>query len=100
MIRRPPRSTLFPYTTLFRSSRCNGADVGHTPLLLRALHRGQQVRNRDRCENADDRDNDQQLDEGKTFLLPGHEIPPFPGLGIANYVPVPDHMEVIAKYIT
>src|SRR2546422_6427666 len=25
MIRRPPRSTLFPYTTLFRSSfRCNG----------------------------------------------------------------------------
>src|SRR3712207_7549688 len=24
MIRRPPRSTLFPYTTLFRSSRCFG----------------------------------------------------------------------------
>src|SRR5260370_13926219 len=24
MIRRPPRSTLFPYTTLFRSSRANG----------------------------------------------------------------------------
>src|SRR2546426_7106944 len=23
MIRRPPRSTLFPYTTLFRSSRCS-----------------------------------------------------------------------------
>src|SRR3989442_9554846 len=23
MIRRPPRSTLFPYTTLFRSRRCN-----------------------------------------------------------------------------
>src|SRR5258708_9316988 len=23
MIRRPPRSTLFPYTTLFRSTRCN-----------------------------------------------------------------------------
>src|SRR5436853_905141 len=22
MLRRPPRSTLFPYTTLFRSSRC------------------------------------------------------------------------------
>src|SRR3712207_8942562 len=28
MIRRPPRSTLFPYTTLFRSSACeNLADV-------------------------------------------------------------------------
>src|SRR2546426_8276454 len=25
MIRRPPRSTLFPYTTLFRSSRCGEA---------------------------------------------------------------------------
>src|SRR2546422_5769932 len=25
MIRRPPRSTLFPYTTLFRSRRHNGA---------------------------------------------------------------------------
>src|SRR3712207_8949855 len=24
MIRRPPRSTLFPYTTLFRSVRCGG----------------------------------------------------------------------------
>src|SRR5690349_22775887 len=32
MIRRPPRSTLFPYTTLFRSDgrrpRCDGAGVG------------------------------------------------------------------------
>src|SRR5256885_5303327 len=26
MIRRPPRSTLFPYTTLFRSSRGAGTD--------------------------------------------------------------------------
>src|SRR3712207_8032904 len=24
MIRRPPRSTLFPYTTLFRSAKCSG----------------------------------------------------------------------------
>src|SRR3712207_7208482 len=29
MIRRPPRSTLFPYTTLFRSDR--NALVGHLP---------------------------------------------------------------------
>src|SRR5258708_10748446 len=27
MIRRPPRSTLFPYTTLFRSSRRDGETV-------------------------------------------------------------------------
>src|SRR5437879_8423540 len=26
MIRRPPRSTLFPYTTLFRSHFCEGAN--------------------------------------------------------------------------
>src|SRR3712207_9468384 len=28
MIRRPPRSTLFPYTTLFRSERAQLADAG------------------------------------------------------------------------
>src|SRR2546426_6733651 len=28
MIRRPPRSTLFPYTTLFRSLRQSGGDLG------------------------------------------------------------------------
>src|SRR2546426_8592085 len=28
MIRRPPRSTLFPYTTLFRSQRCAAAPHG------------------------------------------------------------------------
>src|SRR5438309_5678737 len=33
MIRRPPRSTLFPYTTLFRSARRTGKDVNsHTVL--------------------------------------------------------------------
>src|SRR3712207_8513068 len=28
MIRRPPRSTLFPYTTLFRSAVCKGEHAG------------------------------------------------------------------------
>src|SRR3712207_8321497 len=28
MIRRPPRSTLFPYTTLFRSRELDGREVG------------------------------------------------------------------------
>src|SRR3712207_7668642 len=28
MIRRPPRSTLFPYTTLFRSSKGHGTSTG------------------------------------------------------------------------
>src|SRR2546429_4219583 len=40
MIRRPPRSTLFPYTTLFRSHR------GVQHLECRALHAGRFVRGR------------------------------------------------------
>src|SRR2546427_8879577 len=49
MIRRPPRSTLFPYTTLFRSDEPQQAvggvaDHGHQTRLLgieRAAHQGQ-----------------------------------------------------------
>src|SRR2546422_3782620 len=36
MIRRPPRSTLFPYTTLFRSEVL-GLHAGHVERLLRRL---------------------------------------------------------------
>src|SRR5260370_3228753 len=32
MIRRPPRSTLFPYTTLFRSPACRERRVNSRPL--------------------------------------------------------------------
>src|SRR2546430_7336937 len=32
MIRRPPRSTLFPYTTLFRSALLEDAVIGQQPL--------------------------------------------------------------------
>src|SRR3712207_7013449 len=38
MIRRPPRSTLFPYTTLFRSGPQHDPGVG---ALEEVLHRGQ-----------------------------------------------------------
>src|SRR3712207_7330531 len=37
MIRRPPRSTLFPYTTLFRSFMLLGAYAFHTQPLALAL---------------------------------------------------------------
>src|SRR3712207_7230306 len=45
MIRRPPRSTLFPYTTLFRSLRENGRDLGPlvTYLLDSYRHAAQQA---------------------------------------------------------
>src|SRR2546426_8283923 len=43
MIRRPPRSTLFPYTTLFRSAREPGGErgtAGDAPRRVRAGARG------------------------------------------------------------
>src|SRR5258707_8527482 len=36
MIRRPPRSTLFPYTTLFRS--CQGAEIDRVACRIAARH--------------------------------------------------------------
>src|SRR2546422_2378587 len=38
MIRRPPRSTLFPYTTLFRSLRLYEIFCHHLSDLVEALH--------------------------------------------------------------
>src|SRR5687768_18177119 len=40
MIRRPPRSTLFPYTTLFRSPAAETQDQGHAPELRRQAEHG------------------------------------------------------------
>src|SRR2546422_10742489 len=42
MIRRPPRSTLFPYTTLFRSRRCHRGDRDR--VVQRARRDGERVR--------------------------------------------------------
>src|SRR3712207_7447050 len=45
MIRRPPRSTLFPYTTLFRSRKCNegrGVAAWHGWRLLILSRKGNQ----------------------------------------------------------
>src|SRR5256885_9851737 len=50
MIRRPPRSTLFPYTTLFRSVALlaqRGEDIAHR---ARQQHEGEQQRKRQRSE--------------------------------------------------
>src|SRR5438552_14882515 len=41
MIRRPPRSTLFPYTTLFRSGR---ADLAQQDVLILVVEEDRQVR--------------------------------------------------------
>src|SRR2546430_4104880 len=39
MIRRPPRSTLFPYTTLFRSSQTPADPASGRPLFVVRRHR-------------------------------------------------------------
>src|SRR5437868_11676750 len=40
MLRRPPRSTLFPYTTLFRSPRFDAAEIPPRLLFLARIIRG------------------------------------------------------------
>src|SRR4051812_50025369 len=58
MIRRPPRSTLFPYTTLFRSALRGAADIlaGHHALrTLKAQHQPCEDAERGRCVHAGDR---------------------------------------------
>src|SRR5256885_4864325 len=48
MIRRPPRSTLFPYTTLFRSGSCNRQpEVTHAQPLAFATEKENQHHGRD-----------------------------------------------------
>src|SRR3989442_4793226 len=54
MIRRPPRSTLFPYTTLFRSSRSLAHDAGHD-LRRRRDHREDQAAAEDRRDRKSTR---------------------------------------------
>src|SRR2546422_1990071 len=46
MIRRPPRSTLFPYTTLFRSFDVGQSSWGFTPLIARSFPVGEHKNNR------------------------------------------------------
>src|SRR2546429_3723445 len=48
MIRRPPRSTLFPYTTLFRSSAAARGDGRVVTLWARDAAQAQAMRDRDR----------------------------------------------------
>src|SRR5258705_1997902 len=44
MIRRPPRSTLFPYTTLFRSHPVRGCDSAHSAAPADLRRRGREQR--------------------------------------------------------
>src|SRR3712207_8666027 len=47
MIRRPPRSTLFPYTTLFRSARGFFAEAGMSAAATMATTRNKEFESKD-----------------------------------------------------
>src|SRR3712207_6891016 len=53
MIRRPPRSTLFPYTTLFRSRRASGCSRKSAPVSRRRRRRA--IRDTGSSRNRADR---------------------------------------------
>src|SRR2546422_5163633 len=64
MIRRPPRSTLFPYTTLFRS-----AGVVQLGIDTRVIGPGREVASRDRDAHTTRSDPDQLRSEEHTSEL-------------------------------
>src|SRR2546429_6939585 len=74
MIRRPPRSTLFPYTTLFRSVRpaVMGRPVARQgwfePLFVRRWGRRSSVRERYRLGNASDQRSEEHTSELQSRL--------------------------------
>src|SRR2546422_7069869 len=74
MIRRPPRSTLFPYTTLFRSTR-SGAATGCDPLAAALRNWRRQLsarRRRWRLEHRGCHAGQKQRDRKSTRLNSSH----------------------------
>src|SRR5256885_13138147 len=73
MIRRPPRSTLFPYTTLFRSPR-----AGHLPRGVRAREdlrqRQAAAHHRQDAHRKGDPLSDERLDRKSTRLNSSHLV--------------------------
>src|SRR3712207_7940520 len=70
MIRRPPRSTLFPYTTLFRSPILKNDRRGHAA--ARALAGGRQVGVRDAGRDRDEVEVRELVDRKSTRLNSSH----------------------------
>src|SRR5258708_8404421 len=82
MIRRPPRSTLFPYTTLFRSSvpgagrfvdRARFHSVGHLVAPVGRQHSGKGAAYADRLQRPADRQ-EPRGDRKSTRLNSSHQI--------------------------
>src|SRR3989449_4740830 len=69
MIRRPPRSTLFPYTTLFRSQG-SVAYVGPTVTLQATLYEGGRARRSAKAEGRVGAEESEMMDRVWTGLYP------------------------------
>src|SRR3712207_7686332 len=74
MIRRPPRSTLFPYTTLFRSDERGEPIRGDLVTLapFRVLVPGEELRARDHAVEDDDDGVELRRDRKSTRLNSSH----------------------------
>src|SRR5256885_4728544 len=70
MIRRPPRSTLFPYTTLFRSHLAVGGDLAlqFHEVFRPAIHLAEDLET-DRTERDQQADDDEERSEEHTSEL-------------------------------
>src|SRR2546422_9751453 len=72
MIRRPPRSTLFPYTTLFRSANGRGESARCAPRCTRADFRAAENHIRQRRVRRSPRDLKGKSDRKSTRLNSSH----------------------------
>src|SRR5690349_23326266 len=74
MIRRPPRSTLFPYTTLFRSGdgRAAAVTVGRRLADASFPHEPRQLGEEENCVRARMAQPDEPLDRKSTRLNSSH----------------------------
>src|SRR5258705_2550660 len=68
MIRRPPRSTLFPYTTLFRSRELALANLHRDTLPPIHDRAGQEHGGRDQQDQRDEREYDRRSEEHTSEL--------------------------------
>src|SRR5256885_6935523 len=75
MIRRPPRSTLFPYTTLFRSELCRGRRaMGKPPARAENLRQVVHHRSVGRCDRPSFRGRGGCRDRKSTRLNSSHLV--------------------------
>src|SRR3712207_6852758 len=79
MIRRPPRSTLFPYTTLFRSDDAlraaawlQATGAGRATFLVAGLHGGAELEDSEESDGAFATVEDESVDRKSTRLNSSH----------------------------